>query len=88
MVSKLFKWWAIVVMGLQLGGCYTEYGPVTTDSEPVAPYSVASRLQTGDQLKVIVFGEDALSGIYDISPAGSHYDAAHRIGHGSRANHV
>ena len=58
-------------MGVQLGGCYTEYGPVVTDSEPVAPYRVGSRLQTGDQLKVIVFGEDALSGIYEISPSGS-----------------
>jgi protein involved in polysaccharide export with SLBB domain len=32
---------------------------------------VASHLQSGDQLKVIVFGEDALSGIYDISPDGT-----------------
>ena len=32
---------------------------------------MASRLQSGDQLKVIVFGEDALSGIYEISPAGT-----------------
>ena len=71
MVKKLVQWCAIVVMGVQLGGCYTEYGPVVTDSEPVAPYRVGSRLQTGDQLKVIVFGEDALSGIYEISPSGS-----------------
>lgn len=71
MVKKLVQWCAIVVMGVQLGGCYTEYGPVVTNSEPVAPYRVGSRLQTGDQLKVIVFGEDALSGIYEISPSGS-----------------
>ena len=71
MVNRFVNWCAIVAMGLQLAGCYTEYGPVVTDSEPVAPYSVASRLQTGDQLKIIVFGEDALSGIYEISPAGA-----------------
>ncbi len=71
MMKKSFSWGAIVVIGLQLGGCITDYGPVTTDAVPVAPYSVASRLQTGDDLKVIVFGEDALSGIYTISPAGT-----------------
>jgi len=59
------------MIGLQLGGCYTDYGPVATDSVPVAPSSVGSRLQAGDELKVIVFGEDALSGLYDISPAGT-----------------
>lgn len=64
-------WAAVLIVGLQLGGCYTDYGPVTSDSLPAAPYSVASRLQSGDQLKVIVFGEDSLSGIYEISPAGS-----------------
>jgi len=71
MMKKSFSWGAILVIGLQLAGCITDYGPVTTDSVPVAPYTVASRLQTGDDLKVIVFGEDALSGIYAISPAGT-----------------
>jgi len=71
MINKLFRWGAILAIGLQLAGCYSEYGPVVTDSEPVAPYNVASRLQTGDQLKVIVFGEDALSGLYEISPQGT-----------------
>lgn len=71
MIRKFFSWSAILAIGLQLGACITDYGPVTTDSVPVAPFNVASRLQTGDDLKVIVFGEDALSGIYEISPAGS-----------------
>jgi len=71
MIGKSFSWAVIIAIGLQVGGCFYDYGPVTTDSVPVAPYAVASRLQTGDQLKVIVFGEDALSGIYDISPAGT-----------------
>jgi len=48
-----------------------DYGPVATDSVPVTPYNVASHLQPGDQLKVIVYGEDALSGLYEISPAGT-----------------
>ena len=71
MGKKVFNWFAIFLIGLQLGGCYTDYGPVTTDSVPEAPHSVASHLQTGDQLKVIVYGEDALSGIYEISPGGT-----------------
>jgi protein involved in polysaccharide export with SLBB domain len=71
MSKKIFNWFAIFLIGLQLGGCYTDYGPVTTDSLPVAPHSIASRLQAGDQLKVIVYGEDALSGIYDINPGGT-----------------
>ena len=71
MITKLFSWAAILAMGLQLGGCIQDYGPVTTDSVPVSPYAVASTLQTGDELKIIIFGEDALSGIYDISPAGT-----------------
>jgi len=71
MINKLSRWGTILAIGLQLGGCYTEYGPVAADSVPVAPYNVAARLQTGESLKVIVFGEDALSGLYDISPAGT-----------------
>lgn len=71
MISAVRRWAWVLAMALQLGGCYTDYGPVTSDSVPSLSYSVASRLQGGDQLKVIVFGEDALSGIYDISPAGT-----------------
>lgn len=71
MINRFFSWAAIIAMGLQLGGCFAEYGPVTTNSVPVSPYAVASQLQTGDELKVIVFGEDALSGIYEISPQGT-----------------
>src|ERR1700733_1690870 len=71
MMKKFFSWGAILAIGLQVAGCLNDYGPVTTDSVPVGPYGVASRLQTGDELKIIIFGEDALSGIYQISPAGT-----------------
>jgi protein involved in polysaccharide export with SLBB domain len=56
---------------IQVGGCITDYGPVASDAPPIPPTHVASALQGGDQLKIIVMGEDTLSGIYDISPAGS-----------------
>jgi protein involved in polysaccharide export with SLBB domain len=71
MIKKTFRLAVCLMLGLQLGGCITDYGPVTTDSVPTAPYAVGASLQSGDQLKIIVFGEDALSGIYDISPAGT-----------------
>ena len=71
MTSKAFRWGIVLAIALQLGGCITDYGPVVSDSVPVAPYNVASNLQSGDDLKVIVFGEDALSGLYEISPAGT-----------------
>ena len=65
------KWSVLLVTAFQLGGCYTDYGPVANDSIPSTSYNVASRLQGGDQLKIVVFGEDALSGNYEISPAGT-----------------
>lgn len=71
MIKRSFRLAACLAIGLQLGGCITDYGPVTANSLPVPPTAVASSLQPGDQLKIIIFGEDALSGIYDISPAGT-----------------
>jgi len=71
MISKACRWVIALAIGLQLGGCFTDFGPVTSDSVPLAAHNVALRLQSGDQLKIIVFGEDALSGIYEISPAGT-----------------
>lgn len=62
---------AIIALGLQLGGCYTDFGPVVTEPEPINPTAVAAHLQTGDKLKITVYGEDALSNTYDVNPAGS-----------------
>jgi len=71
MINKFLRWSIILMIGLPLGGCFTDFGPVVSDSPPVAPHSIAARLQAGDQLKIIVYGEDALSGVYQISPAGT-----------------
>ena len=64
-------WGAILLIALQLGGCITDYGPVVNDSVPISQLAVASTLESGNELKIIVFGEDALSGIYQISPNGT-----------------
>ena len=71
MIGKYFSWAAILAIGLQVAGCYTDYGPVSAVPEPVLRKpNVAARLQAGDKLKVIVYGEEALSGLYDINPSG------------------
>ena len=71
MSARFFVRGAIVAIGLQLGGCYTDLGPVVTEPEPINPAAVAARLQTGERLKVTIYGEEALSGLYEINPAGS-----------------
>jgi len=70
-MRKSARWTFILAIGCQLAGCYNEYGPVSRYSPPVAPYGVAVRLQTGDQLKIAVYGEESLSGLYEISPGGT-----------------
>ena len=70
MRSKIFATAAIVAIGLQLGGCYTDYGPIVTQPEPITQAEVATALQTSEKLKVTVYGEDNLTGIYEINPAG------------------
>jgi polysaccharide biosynthesis/export protein len=52
---------------LLLGGCAnTPYVPDATHSELVAPY----QLDSGDQLRVVVFGQDDLSSTYVVDQAG------------------
>lgn len=70
MIAKFLRWGVILATGLLLSNCYTDYGPVVADSVPVSQLNVATRIQSGDQLKVIVFGEDALSGVYEVMPTG------------------
>lgn len=72
MIFKYAKLAIVVLAGLQLAGCYTEYGPIEVDARP-APISgagVASHLQSGDRVKITVYGEEALTGEYDVNPNG------------------
>jgi len=71
MIGKCFSWAVILAIGLQVAGCYTDYGPVAATPEPILRSAVATRLQAGDKLKVIVYGEEALSGLYEINPSGA-----------------
>src|SRR5215469_10923110 len=72
-MKTFFNWAAIIAIGLQLAGCYTDYGPVTVGPPPPAAAAVATRLQAGDRVKVTVYGEESLTGLYDVNPAGYIY---------------
>jgi protein involved in polysaccharide export with SLBB domain len=70
---KYLKLAVVLLTGLQLAGCYTDYGPVEVEMRPVSlsGAGVATHLRPGDKIKITVYGEEALTGEYDISPSGS-----------------
>jgi len=72
-MTRYFTCGAILAIGLQLAGCYTDYGPVVIEPTPIAQVGGISRLQAGDRIKVNIYGEDTLTGQYDINPAGYIY---------------
>jgi protein involved in polysaccharide export with SLBB domain len=63
---------ATIAIALQAGGCWEDYGPVARVPEPIVPASaVANTVQSGDVIKVAVYGEEGLSGSYTVDPAGN-----------------
>jgi polysaccharide export outer membrane protein len=72
-MAKLFTLSSIVAVGLLLAGCYTDFGPIVDDPDPPMgkPYGMASHINAGDRVKLTVYGEDTLSGVYDVSPSGT-----------------
>src|SRR5260221_8783549 len=72
MIVKSFKLAVVFLAGLQLAGCYTDYGPVEVETRPVAlsGAGVATHLRAGDKIKINVYGEEQLTGEYDINPSG------------------
>lgn len=71
MIGKYFRWATIIAIGLQVAGCYTDFGPVADVPEPTgAPSNVARVIQAGESIKVTVYGEEALTGPYTVSPSG------------------
>jgi protein involved in polysaccharide export with SLBB domain len=71
MIVKYLRLAIVVLAGLQLAGCYTDYGPVDLERAPISVSSVASVLQPGEKIKITVYGEESLTGEYDVSPNGS-----------------
>jgi polysaccharide export outer membrane protein len=72
MITRYVKLAGVLLLGLQLGGCYTEYGPVEVETRPVSlsTADVATVLRPGEKLKITLYGEEGLTGEYDINPAG------------------
>jgi protein involved in polysaccharide export with SLBB domain len=73
MIVRYLKLAIVLLTGLQLAGCYTDYGPVEVETRPVSLSSgagLAAFLQPGERLKITVYGEEALTGEYDINPGG------------------
>ena len=71
--SRLVSIPLMLALGVGLSACQTDssFGPVMRNAPPPEPYSVGSYLEPGDKLKVIVYGEDTLTGAYEISPDGN-----------------
>jgi protein involved in polysaccharide export with SLBB domain len=65
---------AVLAFGLLLSGCYTDFGPVVPGDpadQAAVPVRPGTRVQAGDKIKLVVYGEDTLSGVYDVNPSGS-----------------
>lgn len=63
----------LFALGPVVAGCQPDrsFGPVSAYSAPLERYTDALPLQRGDQLKIVVYGEEALSGVYDVDPNGA-----------------
>lgn len=88
MIFRYARLASVLLLGLLLTGCYTDYGPVEVITTPVSPSAagLAGFLEPGEKLKITVYGEDALSGDYDINPSG--YISMPLIGSVKAAGHT
>jgi protein involved in polysaccharide export with SLBB domain len=71
MIKNCISVGAVIVVGLLLAGCYTDFGPVAGEPDPIPPPSLGSSLQLGDRITVTVYDEPNLTGVYDVNPAGN-----------------
>src|SRR5437870_457201 len=74
---RVVAWGTALVAELLLSGCITDYGPVVVEPEQAraavngAPAGAAPRVQRGDKIRVTVYGEENLTGNYDVDPGGN-----------------
>lgn len=75
MMKNLHAFLVAIVLAAFVAGCDSapSIGPGAGVDSPIAGPGVAGgiRLQAGDKLKITVFGEDKLSGEYEIDPGGA-----------------
>src|SRR5215475_15998403 len=70
MIGRCVSVGVVLAIGLLLGGCYTDYGPIAAEPVPPPPPVVALHLHLADRIAVTVYDEPNLSGVYDINPNG------------------
>jgi protein involved in polysaccharide export with SLBB domain len=70
-MDRYYSWAVALVIGLQVAGCYTDFGSVVVAEEPVVRPVETTHLQPGDRIKVTVYGEENLNGVYDVDPSGA-----------------
>ena len=70
-MSKYLSVAFALMVALLASGCSSNFGPVelarATANSPDTPRG----LQSGDRIKVTVYGEDSLNGVYDVDPTGN-----------------
>jgi polysaccharide export outer membrane protein len=71
MIGRFVSLGIVLTASLLLAGCYRAFGPVVAEPEPPPPSLVVTHLQSGDRLTVTVYNEPLLTGVYDITPAGT-----------------
>ena len=73
MTYKYLKMVGVLLLGLQLAGCYTDYGPVEVVTKPISPAGagLAAVLKPGERIKITVYGEEGLTAEYDVGPNGT-----------------
>jgi protein involved in polysaccharide export with SLBB domain len=70
MIRRVFVWSALLAVALLVSGCA---GTAITEAEQqslAAAASAPATLQPGDKIRVVVYGEDKLSGEYELDQAG------------------
>ena len=72
MIFKCLRSAMILLTTLQLAGCYTDFGPVEVGAGTgsLSGAAVATLLQAGEKIRITVYGEESLTGDYDVNPAG------------------
>jgi polysaccharide export outer membrane protein len=68
---KYLSWAVALCVALLVSGCYTDFGPVALAPDPGVRAYVPTAIQSGDRIKVTVYGEDNLNGVYDVDPTGN-----------------
>ena len=88
MIPRYMRLASTLLLGLLLTGCYTDYGPVEVGSAPDLPAAagLATVMRPGEKIKITVYGEEGLTGDYDISPSG--YVSMPLIGQIKAAGHA